>query len=93
MEVGWSKDTISFCIITTILAEMIYENFNKGIIYQHGYFVCHDETLLGKCAIQLNPGIDFCMSPANERWQCNATSSLIGWARLQTVPWKPMTLY
>ena len=31
--------------------------------------------------------IILCMLPANERWRCNVTSSLIGWLHKQNDPW------
>ena len=36
-----------------------------------------------RCGEPLSAGIILCMRPANERWRCNATSSLIGWAHWQ----------
>ena len=32
-------------------------------------------------------GIIFCMRPANNRWHCNMTSSLIGWVHTPNDPW------
>ena len=36
--------------------------------------------------IDCDSGIILCMSPANDRWRYNVTSSIIGWAHIQNDP-------
>ena len=48
---------------------------------------CHQEQAINWVNVDQVPGIIMCICPANKRWHCTVTQSLIGWVHIQNDLW------